>query len=174
MAQLSRMIEVPDDSGFLGVVDPDAYATFVSENWTLEQLFGHFRSEMSKRTLLLWGTGMENTWHVEVTDSANSSRLSGFRRTSGPIRVTRGRLLPVNYETLTMAAQFAHVSLPEPYLADLLVDVPSGDYACEITQLDEPDTSDDGSGDAAGFVLKLTPGQEHEPWSAPAWFEFDE
>ncbi len=117
---------------------------------------------------------MENTWHVEVTDSANSSRLSGFRRTSGPIRVTRGRLLPVNYETLTMGAQFAHVSLPEPYLADLLVDVPSGDYACEITQLDDPDTSDDDSGDAAGFVLKLTPRQEHESWSAPAWFEFDE
>jgi hypothetical protein len=173
VAQLPRMIEVTDDSGFLGVVDPDAYATYVSKDWTLEQLFGHFRSEMEKRTLLLWGTGMECIWRVEITDFAGSSRPSGFRRASGPIRVTEGRLLLVNYETLTMAAQFADVSLPEQHLTELLVDVPSGDYTCEITQLDDPDMMGDDSGGATDFILKLTPGRGHAPWSTPVWFERD-
>ena len=85
MTEFSHRREVPDDSGFLGLVDLDAYVTFVSEDWTLEQLFAHFSAEMRKRTLLLWGTGAENTWSVEITNRTGSPRPSGFRSTSGPI-----------------------------------------------------------------------------------------
>lgn len=163
---------MPDDSGFLGLVDPDAYVTFVNEDWTLDQLFEHFRSEMSKQTLLLWATGIENFWRVEITTDATSPRPPGFRHVSGPIRVTAGRLLLVNYETLTMAAQFADVALPEPHLADLLVDVPSGDHSCQIIQAIDPDADDDID-DTTHFILTLTTGQAHAPWSSPAWFHQD-
>jgi hypothetical protein len=170
MSEVLHQFEVPDDSGFLGVVDPDAYVTFVHEDWTLEQLFGHFRAELGKRTLLLWGTGAENSWPVEVT--TGSPRQSGFRRTTGPIRVTGGRLLVVNYETLTMAAESADVTLPEPHLADLLVTVPSGDYACEIIQVNDPE-SDAAFEDVTQFIVGLTLGQAPDPWSDPAWFQPD-
>lgn len=169
MPQLPCVLEVPDDSGFLGIVDPSAYSTFVAEDWTLDQLFDHFQSEMAKRRMLLWATAMEDIWLVEVTNSAVSSQLPAFRRTSGPIQVTAGKLLLVNYETLTMVAQFTDVSLPEPHLADLLVDVPNGQYACEITQFDDPD--DDEREHPRGFLLRLVPDQESEPWNAPAWFQ---
>ncbi|WP_215541682.1 hypothetical protein [Amycolatopsis sp. CA-230715] len=160
------VFEVTDDSGFLGLIDPDAYLPFVGEDWTLEQLFARFRTEMGKRALLLWGTGAEGTWRVEV---ATGARPPGFRSTAGPIRVTGGRLLLVNYETLTMAAQFADVSLPEPHLADLLLTVPNGDYACEITQVHDPEA--EYASDGADFVVALTAGVTPAPWSAPAWFQ---
>jgi hypothetical protein len=51
---------VPDVSGFLGLVDPDAWLMFVAR--TLDQVFAHFRSEMGKRTLLVWATGLSTTW----------------------------------------------------------------------------------------------------------------
>jgi len=56
---MSRRFEVNDDSGLIALVDHHAYPTFVSNEWTYETLFGHFRTAMAKRSLLVWGTGRE-------------------------------------------------------------------------------------------------------------------
>ena len=58
--------EITDDSGFLALVDPDAYRGFVTKNWELDDLLARFKAEMSGRRLLIWGTGCENTWSVRV------------------------------------------------------------------------------------------------------------
>ena len=58
--------EVTDDSGLIALVDHHAYPTFVSNEWTYETLFGHFRTAMAKRSLLVWGTGREESWIVDV------------------------------------------------------------------------------------------------------------
>jgi len=53
------MLEVTDDSGFLALVVPATYETFVDSDWTLEQLLTHFKAQMDLRSLLIWGTGLE-------------------------------------------------------------------------------------------------------------------
>ena len=60
------MLEVSDDSGFLAVVVPATYEGFVEPDWQLQQLFRHVAAQMGKRSLLMWGAGLEGVWRVEV------------------------------------------------------------------------------------------------------------
>jgi hypothetical protein len=163
---LGQTYEVSDDSGFLGIFDPDAYVSFVDPNWTLEQLFGHFREQMLRERLLLWGTGREGWWTVEVEDMP--SDRAGFREIVGPITASAGRLCLTNYESLTMGAAFAQVALPEPHHIRLLLPVPAGQYNCRIIQLAPPlaDPVEEGS----DFVVQLwRADQPAEPWRVVPW-----
>lgn len=157
MQYLRHKFEVTDDSGFLALVDHHAYPGFVDRNWTYDALFAHFRAAMERRFLLLWETGGEDSWTVEVVVDGPAAP-TGFRRTTGAIRVTAGQLHLVNHESLTMAAQFDHVRLPEPHLRDLVFDLPNGEYGCEIVQLDDPDADSDHGPvrDRPHFVVRLT------------------
>src|SRR6266508_3748981 len=107
------MLEVTDDSGFLALVVPAAYETFVASDWTLGQILAHFRAQMTRRSLLIWGTGLEGFWKVDVV--LKKSKVKGFRAVNGPLQVVGGSLLLTNYESLTMAAQFKDVTLPEKH-----------------------------------------------------------
>ncbi|MFG2169290.1 hypothetical protein [Micromonospora chersina] len=156
-----------DDSGFLALVDHHAYPGFVGANWTYDELLAHFRSAMAERSLLLWGTGREDVWTVDVVVDGLAP-LAGFRRAIGAIHVTAGQLHLTNYESLTMAAQFNDVQLPEPHLQDLVFELPTGMYRCEVVQLEDPD---DGQHAVPAFALTLTAGPAIEPWREPAWHE---
>src|SRR3954463_2235706 len=69
--------KVTDDSGFLAIIDPDAYRGFVRADWTWETIQEHFRREMRERHLLIWGTGMEHFWSIDV--SLEPTKETGFR-----------------------------------------------------------------------------------------------
>jgi len=167
---MRRQFEVPDDSGFMAIVDPDVYHGFVDPNWTYDSLFAHFRNAMlQQQSLLLWGTGREDLWTVEVVTDDEAERPTGHRRVTGPIRVTAGRLHLTGYESLTMAAQFPDVRLPEPHLQDLVVELPVGQYAAEIIQLLDPD--EDATDAKPDFVIALTSGQAAETWRNPPWHD---
>ncbi|WP_446217599.1 hypothetical protein [Micromonospora sp. IBHARD004] len=112
---MRRTFEVTDDSGFLALVDHHAYQGFVHADWTYDTLLDHFRAAITERSLLVWGTGREDVWTVDVVVDGLAPP-TGFRRTIGPIHVTAGQLHLTNYESLTMAAQFGQVRLPEPHL----------------------------------------------------------
>lgn len=152
-----------DDSGFLAIVDPDSYQGFVAEDWTDESLFDHFAQEMRRRSLLMWATSEHGgTWTVTTEASGQAGRS-----VTGPIVSTRGRLCVTNYESLTMAAQFADVSLPEPHMADLVFDVEVGTLECTVTQF-----ADDDSAPGPHFAISLSPaGAAGEAWAGPAWYE---
>jgi hypothetical protein len=154
---------VTDDSGFLGIIDPDSFRGFVAEDWTDESLFDHFAQEMRRRSLLMWATSEGGgTWTV----TTEAPRHAG-RSVTGTIVSTRGRLCITNYEALTMAAQFADVSLPEPHMEDLVLDVDVGALSCTVTQL-----HDDDSLPGPHFAISLSPaGAASEPWLRPAWYE---
>jgi hypothetical protein len=77
------MLEVTDDSGFLALVVPAAYDTFVASDWTLDQIMTHFKTQMGRRSLLIWGTGLEGFWKVDVR--LKKSKVKGFREASGPV-----------------------------------------------------------------------------------------
>ncbi len=127
------VFEVTDDSGFLAIIDPDAYRGFVHADWTWDTIQEHFRREMRDRHLLIWATGMEHLWSIDV--SFQPTRASGFREVVGSIDASRGRLLLTNYESLTMAAQFPDVTLPEAHERGQVLSVSPGLYNCRIVQL---------------------------------------
>ncbi len=146
---------VTDDSGFMALVDPDAYRSFVREDWTFELLRQRFTSEMNERHGLIWGTGREEVWRVQIgfTDRA----VQGFREFVAPIAVSNGRLLLTNYESLSMAAQFEEVQLPESHQRANLIAVDSGVYRCKVVQLADPTLYDLGvRGGHADFLIQLT------------------
>ena len=164
------MLNVTDDSGFLAVVVPAAYECFVSKNWELDQLFRHFSAQMHRRALLIWGTGLEGFWGVEVR--TDRSEVQGFREISGPIHVTGGAVLVTNYESLTMAAQFGDVALPEPHQRDQVVPLPDGDYCCRIIQMFDPEEESSAESNGPDFVVEFTRDSMLPPeWSDVPWFK---
>jgi hypothetical protein len=150
-----RNYEVTDDSGFLAIVDPDSYVPFVDAEWTLDQLVERFESEMQSRHLLIWGTGREGNWRVEVRFDRSADR--GFREFSSVICASGKRLLLTNYESLTMAAQFRDVLLPERHQEDLLIPLAPSLYACRVVQLLDPESPDSARQvGAPDFFIELT------------------
>ena len=146
---------VTDDSGFLALIDPAAYAAFVSADWTLHRLIQHFKTEMRHEHLAIWGTGREDVWRVDVTFE-NPAPVD-FREFSTTIRASGGHLLLTNYESLTMAAQFDDVRLPEPRQTNLLIPLQTGLYCCRVIQRFNPDASDPPvRAKLADFVIELT------------------
>jgi hypothetical protein len=166
------MLEVTDDSGFLALVVPAAYETFVASDWTLDQVLAHFKTQMGRRTLLIWGTGLEGFWKVDVT--LKKTTVKGFREVSGRLRVAGGSLLLTNYESLTMAAQFKDVTLPEKHQEDLLVSLPDGDYTCRIIQMFDPEHEETAGDDNPDFILELQRATANiAAWETIPWFEVD-
>jgi hypothetical protein len=148
------LLQVTDDSGFLAVVVPAAYEGFVDSNWQLDQLIGHFRTQMSRRSLLIWGTGLEGFWRVDVR--LRRSPTQGFREASGPLRVVGGAVLVTNYESLTMAAQFADVRLPEPHQRDQSFELPDGEFGCRVIQMFNPEEAESAGPGKPDFVLEFS------------------
>ncbi|OUC78198.1 hypothetical protein CA982_13290 [Gordonia lacunae] len=133
------MSGLSDDTGMMGIVDPHAYESFVSRHWTLESLFTHFATQMHRRTLLLWETGDEGSWTITVENSPVAAHYPIVRQAAGPSTATRGELVVVSYDTLTMAAQFPHkrVDAYKEWQGSA-VDVAVGTYVCAVSQLTEP------------------------------------
>jgi hypothetical protein len=120
------LFTVTDDSGFLGIIEPNKYLSFVDEDWELKQLFDHFRNQIKNKNILLWGTGCENTWRVQVRRYI--SEEVGFREFTSQINVESNVLYLINYESLTMGAQFSDVELPESHMKDLCINLDNGLY----------------------------------------------
>jgi hypothetical protein len=159
--------KLTDDSGFLAIVDPDAYEGFVQKEWTLDSLRQRFAREMANRHLLIWSTGVGNVWNVQV--SFQPTKASGFREIVGTINSSRGRLLLTNYESLTMAAGFADISLPGAHEQENVLQVQPGLYDCRLVQLSDPDTSAPFE-EPVSFVYEFTPvTQAREAWSRIPW-----
>jgi hypothetical protein len=147
------LLRIPDDSGFLALVVPATYASFVAENWDFDLLRAHFRRQMARRSMLIWGTGMEGIWCVDVR--VDGPDVRGHRDVVGPLCVVGGSVMVASYDSLSMAAQFADVVLPEAHERDQLVPVPDGDYTCRVVQMFDPDASESAKGESPDFVVLL-------------------
>jgi hypothetical protein len=164
------MYEITDDSGFMALVDPAAYRSFVDSKWTLNQLVRHFKEQMKCRRLVIWGTGRDDIWRVEVRFHRSSD--TGFRKFSTKVRASAGQLLLTNYEALTMAAQFEDVSLPEAHQKDLLIPVTPGVYDCRIVQRLDPLLRDEEVDFLVELALVENNDDEAEDVLAIPWTEF--
>jgi len=159
--------KVTDDSGFLAIIDPDAYRGFVHADWTWDTIQEHFRREMRERHLLIWGTGMEHFWSIDV--SFQPTDVAGFREVVGSITASQGRLLLTNYESLTMAAQFPEVTLPQSHEREQVLSVSLGPYDCRIIQLSDPDSAAPFE-ESISFIYEFTRATSpREVWSELPW-----
>jgi hypothetical protein len=170
---INAMLEVTDDSGLLAVVVPAAYETFVASDWTLDQILAHFKAQMARRSLLIWGTGLEGFWKVDVV--LKQTKVIGFREVRGPLEVLGGSLLLTNYESLTMAAQYKDVTLPETHQEDSLVSLPDGNFVCRIIQMFDPEHEESAGDDKPDFVVELQKAKgKITSWESIPWFSVDD
>jgi hypothetical protein len=166
-----RIVQVINDSPYLALVDPDAYQGFIREDWTSDDLFARFIDQMAHKRLLVWSSTLAFIWRITVRQWASDER--GFQEAIGPIVVSRGRLLLTSFDSLSMVAQYADVSLPEPHERDQVTILPNGEYHCRIIQRDDLRYDPDPNRppwNPIGFALELTPSdQPLPPWDAVAW-----
>lgn len=133
-----KILEISDDSGFMGLVNVETYDSFVSENWGFDDLRERFIREMNRCTMLFWSTGREGLWNVRITTDKEEHKP--FRTIRGKISVTDEKLFLINYEDLSMAAQFQNEKLPLRHNADLGLRIENGNYNVKINQLFNPDS----------------------------------
>jgi len=111
--------------------------------------------------------GLEHFWSVDV--SLQPTKATGFREVIGSIAASRGRLLLTNYESLTMAAQFSDVTLPQAHEREQLLSLSPGLYDCRIIQLSDPE-SDAPFEEPVSFIYEFARATSpRETWSDIPW-----
>ena len=142
----------------------------MAEDWDVDILRSHFQRQMSQHSMLIWGTGLEGMWRVSI--GVESPDVRGFREVSGPLRVEGGSVLVTSYDSLTMAAQFNDVLLPQAHERDQLVVVPDGNYTCRVVHMFDPDACESAARESADFVILLSGyTQPVQAWSEIPWFQ---
>lgn len=97
------------DSNFIGIKNAAKYKSFIDEDWELHSLLKHFGDEMKQRNILVFQMteeGIEHSWIVDVREGTEEKDPKCFRKEVGFIEVTDNQLYLVDYNCLTMTAQF--------------------------------------------------------------------
>lgn len=139
---MHKTLSISDDSGFIGVANLATYDSFISPNWNFEMIKKRIVEQTNSNNILFWSTGREDNWKVLITTAKVLQNDKFFRTKEALIQITNGKLHLVNYETLSMAAQFRNTKLPEKHLADLYVELENGLYLAEFGQTINPDEFD--------------------------------
>ena len=140
---MNRNYKISDDSGFMGIANLNKYESFVDSNWDFEMLKKRIVDQINLNNILFWSTGREDIWNVQVTTNAKLASSNFYRIEEGLIEVTDEILYLVNYETLSMAAQFQDTKLPERHLENLNFELNNGLYLVEFGQLNDPERIDE-------------------------------
>ncbi|MGB4811441.1 MAG: hypothetical protein WBP13_03025 [Methylophilaceae bacterium] len=134
-------LHIGGDCSALALVNPKKYVSFVGEDWyENKNLINHLITQTNQLNILMWGTGFEFDWIVEFKEGI--SNKNGFREFTGFLNNQDDALFLMNYDSLTMAAQFDDIELPDKETAKYRVNIPNGLYKFRVLQL--VDTSQDG------------------------------
>ncbi len=160
-------IDVHGDGIYLALIDPSRYESFVGADWDERDglLEPHFVSQMSRGAALIWGTGVEADWRVEVREGITSQ--PGFREVVGGIAVSNEGLYLCNYDSLSMAAQFSDHHLPDADCAENKIDLKPGNYEVRVVQISDPESIESTDSFVIEFraVHTLPPAWASVPWS---------
>lgn len=150
-------VHVGGDGSHLALVDTRQYQSFVGRDWADgERLYEHLVHQAGLGHILAWRAGFESDWLVEVR--AGHSTDSGFRSFVADIFNTGDSLHLVNYDSLTMAAQFDDHVLPDAETTHYQVSIPPGAQRVRVVQLFDPKSKWwETLGDSPAFRI------EHEP-----------
>jgi hypothetical protein len=156
---------IVDDSGLLGLVDCKSYQSFISPDWTYEEIVAHFSEANRWHSLAVWECGDGgDSYVIRVRQGITSE--SGFRQITGAIRVTAEALNLVSYDSLTMAAQFSDEVLPPKHERDLCIELPNGDYQIRVIQTYDPSCCTRPK--EPHFIIEYAQGKG-PPWDGVAW-----
>jgi hypothetical protein len=133
---ISKTLAITDDSGFLAIVNADNYKSFVDHDWEYGQLIKHFVDQMNNNSLIIWATCLEGERTIHFTDKQSNEK--SFRQFSKFINVTSGQLWLINYEDLTVAAQFEDEKIPLNHNKNLFIQLDNGIYNVTIKQFFDP------------------------------------
>ncbi len=125
------------DTNFIGVANANQYKSFVDNDWELDVLLRHFGDEMRLGHILVFQMteeGIEHSWNVTVKVGTEERVGECFRRAAGYIRVTNNRLYLVDYDCLTMAAQFENEKVPDQNCSQYKIEIENGFYKVEVIQ----------------------------------------
>lgn len=125
------------DTNFIGIANAEQYHTFVDEDWTLESLLNHFAKEMTKGNVLIsqmTEEGIEHSWKVTVNIGTEEINTNCFRRAIHFLSVTSHELYLVDYDCLTMAAQFDDEKVPDENCSNYQIPIDNGNYKVEVLQ----------------------------------------
>ena len=122
--------ELSSGYGCLAILDLSKYSGFVDENWELEQLKTHIRSENSKGHIVPWGCTSCN-WNIEI--HLGEPSVKGYRRHKSFL-ISEGELLLTTYDSISMAAQFSDVELPEAHEQDQVFKLEKGEYEVLVVE----------------------------------------
>lgn len=165
-------IHVGGDGSLLTLADLNQYPSFIGRDWSEDcKLQKHLLDESDKKSIVLWGTGFECDWKVEFRQGITS--LRGMRDIEQYINNTTGELYLLNYDSLTMAAQFEDHTLPDEESSEYKVSLPKGILKLRIVQMIDP--TKDGFWDEfdkkPGFIVEYEKASDGEnrlpniPWA---------
>jgi len=125
------------DTNFIGIANTERYNSYVDEDWELDTLLRHFANETNKGNILVFQMteeGIEHSWDISVKVNSDEINPNCFRRVIGYLRVTNNQLYLVDYDCLTMAAQFKDEKVPDGNCANYKINMENGDYKVEVIQ----------------------------------------
>lgn len=125
------------DTNFIGVANADKYKSFVDEDWELDSLLQHFGDEIKQGHILVFQMteeGIEYSWRVDIRLGTDEIAHKCFRKTVGYIEVTENQLYLVDYDCLTMAAQFEDNKVPDQNCSNYKIEIENGFYKVEVVQ----------------------------------------
>ncbi|MFJ7973577.1 hypothetical protein [Psychrobacillus sp. NPDC096389] len=125
------------DTNFIGVANAERYRSFVDEDWELDMLLDHFGDEMKQGHIIvcqMTEEGIEHSWKVSVDLSTEEITDNCFRKAVGYLKVTDTKLYLVDYDCLTMAAQFEDELVPDQNCSTYKIEIENGFYKVEVVQ----------------------------------------
>lgn len=149
------------DTNFIGVVNPTEYRTFVDHDWELDTLLQRFVDEMNQGNIIvlqMTNEGIEYSWKVEVQIEVKPKEQECFRKAKGYIRVTDNQLFLVDYDCLTMAAQFEDEQVPDKNCSSYKIELENGLYEVNFVQyynVDEDEHYGSKEVDISMYFLKV-------------------
>ncbi|KXO88027.1 hypothetical protein AXK56_11615 [Tsukamurella pulmonis] len=122
-----------DDDGFVLLITPDSYDSYIDRNWTLEQITTRFTEQMTARSMFAAYVGQDAALH-QLTYGPPALSAVVAREASSVVDVAEGGLWLTDYTQITMAAQFEDEQPIGTYSTRLPVD--PGRYEVRLHQLD--------------------------------------
>lgn len=154
------------DTNFIGLANAAKYKSFVDEDWELDRLIQHFGDEMKKGHILVFQMteeGIEHSWKVDVRIATAEIAHKCFRKAVGYIEVTENQLYLVDYDCLTMAAQFEDEKVPDQNCANYEIKIENGIYKVEVFQYFNVDKDEYVGTNETDILLNLIKVSASEP-----------
>lgn len=109
----------------------------MGEGWAQNlKLQEHLLDESDRMSIVLWGTGLECDWKIAFQEGVTDKE--GVRNIVQYINNTSGELYLLNYDSLTMAAQYDDYPLPDDESKNYKIELPKGLLKIKIIQLVDP------------------------------------